>query len=75
MKRYYEFFSTTDNGKKEYFIIDVTKIQFISHNQNEGLYGNTSIYFGLNQYNFSGGNNKIVYDEIRKIMLQLEKGE
>ena len=75
MKRYYEVPSTNDNGGKEHFIIDVTKISFLSHNENEGLHGSTSIYFGLSQYNFTGANNKILYDEIRKIMLQLEKGE
>lgn len=75
MKRYYEVHSTTDNGGKEHLIIDVTKISFLIHNENEGLHGRTSICFGLSQYNFTGANNKILYDEIRKIMLQLEKGE
>ena len=75
MKRYYDFFSTTDNGEKEYFIFDVTQISFIRHNDSKGAHGETSIYCGASQYNFSGRNNKTLYDEIRNIMRQLEKGE
>ena len=75
MKRYYDFFSTTDNGEKEYFIFDVTQISFIRHNDSKGAHGETSIYFDASQYNFSGRNNKTLYDEIRNIMRQLEKGE
>ena len=72
MKRYYDFFTTMDNGEKEYFIIDVTKISFLRHNESKGVHGETSIYFDASQYNFSGGNNKTLYNEIRKIMSELE---
>jgi hypothetical protein len=61
-----------DNGEKEYFVFDVTKISFLSHNESEGAHGNTTIHFGINQYNFRGRNNKNLYDEIRNIMHQLE---
>lgn len=75
MKRYYDFFSTTDNGGKEYFVFDVTQISFLSHNESEGAHGRTTIQYGVSKYNFRGRNNKNLYDEIRNIMRQLETGE
>ena len=75
MKRYYEFFSTMDNGEKEYFIFDVTQISLMHHYESEGAHGKTTIRYGIYQYNFSGRNNKTIYDEIRTIMRQLETTE
>lgn len=71
MKRYYEFFSSTDSGK-EYFTIDVTQVSLLRHNESKGAYGETIISWGIYSYNFSGCGNKTVYDEIRKIMSELE---
>ena len=75
MKRYYDFFSTMDNGEKKYFIFDVTQVSFINHDESEGAHGRTTICTGIHKYNFSGSNNKSIYDEIRNIMRQLETGE
>jgi hypothetical protein len=64
-----------DNGEKEYFTFDVTQISLIRHNEREGAYGGTAIHCGASQHNFSGPNNKTIYDGIRNIMRQLETGE
>lgn len=75
MKRYYDFFSTLNNGEKEYFTFDVTQISFLRYNESKGEHGETAIYCGASQYNFSGTNNKTIHDGIRNIMRQLETGE
>lgn len=71
MKLYYDFFTTTDKGEKEYFIFDVTQISFISHNESVGAHGETTIRCGINSYTFIGCGNKTIYDEIRNIMSEL----
>jgi hypothetical protein len=64
-----------DNGEKEYFTFDVTQISLIRHNESKGAHGETAIYCCASQHNFSGPNNKTIYDGIRNIMRQLETGE
>lgn len=72
MKRYYEFFASTDGEGKEYFTVDVTQVSFLRHNESKGAHGETTISWGVYSCNFSGCGNKTVYDEIRKIMSELE---
>lgn len=71
MKRYYEFSTSTD-GMKEYFTIDVTQVSLLRHNESKGAYGETIVSWGVYSYSFNGCGNKTLYDEIRKIMSELE---
>lgn len=72
MKRYCSFNTIQSDGTSEYFTFDVTQISLLTHKENEGVHGTTTIAIGLATYNFSGIKNKSIFDGIQKIIQELD---
>ena len=73
MKRYYEFELTDNNNVATKFVIDITKITYMSHDPNVGMHGETTITHGSSKTKFSGGNNIAIYNTIIDMMREYQQ--
>jgi hypothetical protein len=75
MKRYYKFSTTNPEGKTTHFVIDVTQVSYIYHDEGEGDNGTTYVVVGGERNKYVGVGNKIIYDSLVKLMDELETAE
>lgn len=75
MKRYCKFSSTSPEGNITYYVIDVTQVSYIYHNEGEGDNGATYVVVGGERTKYLGVGNKTIYDSLVKLMDELETTE
>lgn len=72
MKKVYEVSLTSPNGGQQYYAFNIANIVYVSHEEDIGVNGTTRIVGDGAQFNFVGKGNKRIYDDIVKLLRELE---
>lgn len=72
MKKIYEVSLTSPNGGQIYYAFNIANIVSVSHEEDNGVNGTTKIVSEGAQFTFNGKGNKLIYDDIVKLLRELE---